>query len=205
MLLISFMLIFSIVCFAIYLGLLIYHYIDFNKIPDGRMTATLTWDLFQRMYEVNPDQYDVSFRSVIYESKRRLYYIRRTVSTKDWDDSGRVYVRFKTIFAYLKACHYFTNEKHNKKQDKKNQKEIEGIEALRKLTQQDIDNLQKKVDADFKRVQKTVEKVAQGIGEDRSEIKVSVDKPQIYVDHYNNMTYIKDADGKFVPFHRSYN
>lgn len=188
-----FLLIFAGISFAIYLGILIHHYTDFNNIPDGTMTATLTWDLFQRMYEVNPDQYDISFRSVIYESKTRLYYIRRTVPAKNWYDSDKVYVRFKTIFAYLKACHYFTNEKHNRKQNKKNQKEIEGIEALRKLTQQDIDNLQKKVDADFKRAQETFQEVARGIGEDRT---------QIYVDHCSNMTYIRDADGKFVPFYR---
>lgn len=194
--LLIFLLIFVIISFVIYLGILIHHYTDFNKVPAGTMTATLTWDLFQRMYEVNPDQYDVAFRSEIYESRTRLYYIRRIVPAKHYYDCQKVYVRFKTIFAYLKACHYFTNEKYNKEQNKKHQKEIEGIEALRNLTQQDIDNLQKKVDADFKRAQETVEKVARGIGED---------KTQIYVDHFNNMIYVKNADGKFVPFYRTYN
>lgn len=194
--LLLFLLIFAIICFAIYLGILIHHYTDFNEVPDDIMTATLTWDLFQRMYEVNPDQYDVAFRQGISDSKTRLYYIRRTVPEKNWYDYKKVYIRFKTIFAYLKACHYFVNEKYNKKQNKKHQNEIEGIEALRNLTQQDIDNLQKKVDADFKRAQKTVEQVARGIDEDRT---------QIYVDHFSNMTYIKNADGKFVPFYRSEN
>lgn len=109
-------------------------------------TATVTWDLFKRIYELNPSAYEVDERCIY-----------REYNTDDkWPYYKKVYIRFKTIFDFVAAQKYFKGIKKQKKKEAKNAQEIAGMEKLRDLAQQDIDAIRASVDKDLKQLRKNI-------------------------------------------------
>lgn len=106
------------------------------------------------MYEVNPYGYEMDRNEFI--SKYYLYYIRRKIPGDEWYSYSYVFIKFKTIFDYFKACRYFDNSAKQQKKNQVHENEVKGLAALQKATQQDVEKLQKQADEEFKQVKKVM-------------------------------------------------
>lgn len=111
--------------------------------------ATIDYSTLKRLYQINPNGYELS-------SFGQLYRINHSHGLT----IREVRIVFKTIFDYI---HFEIDKKYNKKTSqiaKRRKQEEQGLSKLRDLAQQDIDNLRAKLDAEFEQEKKKVQEIA---------------------------------------------
>lgn len=170
----------------------IHGYKNFQKRDDDFLDyAPIDYSTLKRLYQVNPDGYELT-------SFGQLYRIN---NNNGWT-TKKVRIVFKTIFDYI---HFEIDKKYNKKTSqiaKRRKQEEQGLSKLRDLAQQDIDNLRAKLDAEFEQEKKKTQEIAASIRQPLGNLKPSVrfngnlkyyqDK-QVYVDE---LGYYFTKDGK---------
>ena len=111
--------------------------------------ATIDYSTLKRLYQINPDGYELS-------SFGQLYRINHSHGLA----IREIRIVFKTIFDYI---HFEIDKKYNKKNSqiaKRRKQEEQGLSKLRDLAQQDIDNLRAKLDAEFEQEKKKTQEIA---------------------------------------------
>ena len=128
----------------------------------------------KRLYQINPDGYELSNFGQLYRIKN---------NDNDWIIAAReVRIVFKTIFDYI---HFEIDKKYNKKISKitkRRKQEEQGLSKLRDLAQQDIDNLRAKLDAEFEQERKKTQEIATNMRRPLSNLKplISLNGNPIY-------------------------
>ena len=129
----------------------IHGYKKFQKRDDDFLDyATIDYSTLKRLYQINPDGYQLSNFGQLY----RINNDNNSWRTKE------VRIVFKTIFDYF---HFEIDKKYNKKTSriaKHRKQEEQGLSKLRDLAQQDIDNLRAKLDAEFEQEKKKTQEIA---------------------------------------------
>lgn len=128
----------------------IHGYKEFQKRDDDLDYAVIDYSTLKRLYQVNPDGYELSNFGQLY----------RMNNDNSWMITREVRIIFKTIFDYI---HFEIDKKYNKKTSqitKRRKQEEQGLSKLRDLAQQDIDNLRAKLDAEFEQEKKKTQKIA---------------------------------------------
>lgn len=126
------------------------NYRIFQKRDDDLDYAVIDYSTLKRLYQVNPDGYELSNFGQLY----------RMNNDNGWMITREVRIVFKTIFDYF---HFEIDKKYNKKTSqiiKRRKQEEQGLSKLRDLAQQDIDNLRAKLDAEFEQEKKKTQKIA---------------------------------------------
>ena len=111
--------------------------------------ATIDYSTLKRLYQINPNGYELSSFGQLYRINHNNGLAIREVR-----------IVFKTIFDYI---HFEIDKKYNKKNSqiaKRRKQEEQGLSKLRDLAQQDIDNLRAKLDAEFEQEKKKIQKIA---------------------------------------------
>ena len=111
--------------------------------------AVIDYSTLKRLYQINPDGYELASFGQLYRINCRDGYALKEVR-----------IVFKTIFDYL---HFEIDKKYNKKASqiaKRRKQEEQGLSKLRDLAQQDIDNLRTKLDAEFEQEKKKTQEIA---------------------------------------------
>lgn len=169
---------FEIIAFA-------HNYRIFQKRDDDFFDyATIDYSTLKRLYQINPNGYELS-------SFGQLYRINHSHGLA----IREVRIVFKTIFDYF---HFEIDKKYNKKTSqiaKRRKQEEQGLSKLRDLAQKDIDNLRAKLDAEFEQEKKKTQEIAASMRQPFGNLKPSVrhqDK-QVYVDE---LGYYFTKDGK---------
>lgn len=176
---------FEIIAFA-------HNYRIFQKRDDDFFDyATIDYSTLKRLYQINPNGYELS-------SFGQLYRINHSHGLA----IREVRIVFKTIFDYI---HFEINKKYNKKASqiaKRRKQEEQGLSKLRDLAQKDIDNLRAKLDAEFEQEKKKTQEIAASMRRPFGNLKPSIrlngnlryyqDK-QVYVDE---LGYYFTKDGK---------
>lgn len=170
----------------------IHNYKNFQKIDDDFLDyATIDYSTLKRLYQVNPDGYELT-------SFGQLYRIN---NNNGWT-AKEVRIVFKTIFDYL---HFKIDKKHHKKTSritKRRKQEEQGLSKLRDLAQQDIDNLRAKLDAEFEQEKKKTQKIAASMRQPFGNLKpltslnsnpIYFQGKQVYIDEEG---YYFTKDGK---------
>lgn len=128
----------------------VHNYRIFQKRDDDFFDyATINYSTLKRLYQINPNGYELS-------SFGQLYRINHSHGLA----IREVRIVFKTIFDYI---HFEIDKKYNKKASqiaKRRKQEEQGLSKLRDLAQQDIDNLRAKLDAEFEQEKKKVQEIA---------------------------------------------
>ena len=127
----------------------IHSYKKFQRRDDDLDYAVIDYSTLKRLYQVNPDGYELSNFGQLYRMNNDNGWITREVR-----------IVFKTIFDYI---HFEIDKKYNKKNSqiaKRRKQEEQGLSKLRDLAQQDIDNLRAKLDAEFEQEKKKTQKIA---------------------------------------------
>lgn len=130
----------------------IHNYRIFQKRDDDLDYATIDYSTLKRLYQINPDGYELS-------SFGQLYRINHSHGLA----IREIRIVFKTIFDYI---HFEIDKKYNKKNSqiaKRRKQEEQGLSKLRDLAQQDIDNLRAKLDAEFEQEKKKTQEIAANI------------------------------------------
>lgn len=143
-------------CFG--LSKLISGYKQFQRRDDSLDYAVIDYSTYKRLYQVNPDGYDFSDYGQLYRLKNNHGWTTREVR-----------ILFKSFKDY---CEFIVDKKAKKKADKllkRNQQETAGLDKLRTLAQEDIDNLRKKLGEEFEQEKKRSEKIQQAV--DPAELK----------------------------------
>lgn len=170
----------------------IHGYKKFQRRDDDFLDyATIDYSTLKRLYQINPDGYELS-------SFGQLYRINHSHGLA----IREVRIVFKTIFDYF---HFEIDKKYNKKTSqiaKRRKQEEQGLSKLRDLAQKDIDNLRAKLDAEFEQEKKKTQEIAASMRRPLGNLKPSVrlngnlryyqDK-QVYVDE---LGYYFTKDGK---------
>lgn len=156
--------------------------------------ATIDYSTLKRLYQINPNGYELS-------SFGQLYRINHSHGLA----IREVRIVFKTIFDYF---HFEINKKYNKKTSqiaKRRKQEEQGLRKLRDLAQKDIDNLRAKLNAEFEQEKKKTQEIAASMRRPFGNLKPSIrlngnlryyqDK-QVYVDE---LGYYFTKDGKPIP------
>lgn len=149
---------------------------NFQRFQDSNShesVVTLTFDTFKRIKNINPKAYQKSYYG--------LYRI-------DKYGNREVKICFKTIFDYIK---YLKDNKADDKREEYNQKhqrEIDGLEKLRNLTQQDIDALYKEIDRENEKAKKEINKVT-------TNLSINSQHPSIIVNDKDSYIFC-DSTGK---------
>lgn len=149
---------------------------NFQRFQDSssyKSVVTLTFDTFKRIKDINPKAYQKSYYG--------LYRI-------DKYGNREVRICFKTIFDYIK---YLKDNKADDKREEYNQKhqrEIDGLEKLRNLTQQDIDALYKEIDRENEKAKKEINKVT-------TNLSINSQHPSIIVNDKDSYIFC-DSTGK---------
>ena len=129
----------------------IHGYKKFQKRDDDLDYAVIDYSTLKRLYQINPDGYELSNFGQLYRIKN---------NDNDWIIAAReVRIVFKTIFDYF---HFEIDKKYNKKTSriaKRRKQEEQGLSKLRDLAQQDIDNLRAKLDAEFEQEKKKTQEI----------------------------------------------
>ena len=128
----------------------IHGYKKFQKRDDDLDYAVIDYSTLKRLYQVNPDGYELSNFGQLY----------RMNNDNGWMITREVRIVFKTIFDYI---HFEIDKKYNKKTSriaKRRKQEEQGLSKLRDLAQQDIDNLRAKLDAEFEQEKKKTQEIA---------------------------------------------
>lgn len=118
---------------------------QFQHSSSYESVVTLTFDTFKRIKDINPKAYKKSYYG--------LYRI-------DKYGNREVKICFKTIIDYAKYLKDTKADEKREKYNEKHQREIDGLEKLRNLTQQDIDALYKKIDKENEKAKKEINRVA---------------------------------------------
>lgn len=111
--------------------------------------AVIDYSTLKRLYQINPDGYELASFGQLYRINCRDGYALKEVR-----------IVFKTIFDYL---HFEIDKKYNKKTSRiasRRKQEEQGLRKLRDLAQQDIDNLRAKLDAEFEQEKKKAQEIA---------------------------------------------
>ena len=110
--------------------------------------AAIDYSTLKRLYQVNPDSYELTSFGQLYRMNNNNGWITREVR-----------IVFKTIFDYL---HFEIDKKYHKKTSqiaKRRKQEEQGLSKLRDLAQQDIDNLRAKLDAELEQEKKKTQEI----------------------------------------------
>ena len=127
----------------------IHGYKKFQKRDDDLDYAVIDYSTLKRLYQVNPDGYKLSDFNQLYRMNNGNCWTTREIR-----------IVFKTIFDYI---HFEMDKKYNKKNSqiaKRRKQEEQGLNKLRDLAQQDIDNLRAKLDAEFEQEKKKTQEIA---------------------------------------------
>ena len=127
----------------------IHSYKKFQKRDDDLDYAVIDYSTLKRLYQVNPDGYELAGFGQLY----------RMNNDNGWT-TRELRIVFKTIFDYI---HFEIDKKYNKKNSqiaKRRKQEEQGLSKLRDLAQQDIDNLRAKLDAEFEQEKKKTQEIA---------------------------------------------
>ena len=127
----------------------IHGYKKFQRRDDDLDYATIDYSTLKRLYQVNPDGYELTSFGQLYRMNNNNGWTTRELR-----------IVFKTIFDYI---HFEIDKKYNKKNSqiaKRRKQEEQGLSKLRDLAQQDIDNLRAKLDAEFEQEKKKTQKIA---------------------------------------------
>ena len=111
--------------------------------------AVIDYSTLKRLYQINPDGYELASFGQLYRINCRDGYALKEVR-----------IVFKTIFDYL---HFEIDKKYNKKTSRiasRRKQEEQGLRKLRDLAKQDIDNLRAKLDAEFEQEKKKTQEIA---------------------------------------------
>ena len=111
--------------------------------------AVIDYSTLKRLYQINPDGYELASFGQLYRINCRDGYALKEVR-----------IVFKTIFDYL---HFEIDKKYNKKTSRiasRRKQEEQGLSKLRNLAQQDIDNLRAKLDAELEQEKKKTQEIA---------------------------------------------
>ena len=127
----------------------IHGYKKFQKRDDDLDYAVIDYSTLKRLYQINPDGYELSNFGQLYRINNDNGWMTREIR-----------IVFKTIFDYF---HFEIDKKYNKKTSriaKRRKQEEQGLSKLRDLAQQDIDNLRAKLDAEFEQEKKKTQEIA---------------------------------------------
>ena len=127
----------------------IHSYKKFQIRDDDLDYAVIDYSTLKRLYQVNPDGYELSNFGQLYRINNDNGWMTREIR-----------IVFKTIFDYF---HFEIDKKYNKKTSKitkRRKQEEQGLSKLRDLAQQDIDNLRAKLDAEFEQEKKKTQGIA---------------------------------------------
>ena len=127
----------------------IHSYKKFQIRDDDLDYAVIDYSTLKRLYQVNPDGYELSNFGQLYRMNNDNYWTTR-----------KIRIVFKTIFDYI---HFEIDKKYHKKTSqitKRRKQEEQGLSKLRDLAQQDIDNLRAKLDAEFEQEKKKTQEIA---------------------------------------------
>ena len=127
----------------------IHRYKNFQKRDDDLDYATIDYSTLKRLYQVNPDGYELISFGQLYRMNNNNGWTTRELR-----------IVFKTIFDYI---HFEIDKKYHKKTSqiaKCSKQEEQGLSKLRDLAQQDIDNLRAKLDAEFEQEKKKTQELA---------------------------------------------
>lgn len=111
--------------------------------------AVIDYSTLKRLYQINPDGYELASFGQLYR-----------INCRDGYTLKEVRIVFKTIFDYL---NFEIDKKYNKKTSRiasRRKQEEQGLRKLRDLAQQDIDNLRAKLDAEFEQEKKKTQEIA---------------------------------------------
>ena len=127
----------------------IHGYKKFQRRNDFLDYATIDYSTLKRLYQINPDGYELSNFGQLYRINNDNGWMTREIR-----------IVFKTIFDYF---HFEIDKKYHKKTSriaKRRKQEEQGLSKLRDLAQQDIDNLRAKLDAEFEQEKKKTQEIA---------------------------------------------
>ena len=127
----------------------IHGYKKFQRKDDDLDYATIDYSTLKRLYQVNPDGYELTSFGQLYRMNNNNGWTTRELR-----------IVFKTIFDYI---HFEIDKKYHKKTSqitKRRKQEEQGLNKLRDLAQQDIDNLRAKLDAEFEQEKKKTQEIA---------------------------------------------
>ena len=127
----------------------IHGYKEFQKRDDDLDYAVIDYSTLKRLYQVNPDGYELTSFGQLYRMNNNNGWTTRELR-----------IIFKTIFDYI---HFEIDKKYHKKTSqitKRRKQEEQGLSKLRDLAQQDIDNLRAKLDAEFEQEKKKTQEIA---------------------------------------------
>lgn len=126
----------------------IHSYKRFQRRDDDLDYAVIDYSTLKRLYQVNPDGYELTGFGQLYRMNNNNGWTTRELR-----------IVFKTIFDYI---HFEIDKKYNKKASqiaKRCKQEEQGLNKLRDLAQQDIDNLRAKLDAEFEQEKKKTQEI----------------------------------------------
>ena len=127
----------------------IHGYKKFQRRDDDLDYATIDYSTLKRLYQVNPNGYELTSFGQLYRMNNNNGWTTRELR-----------IVFKTIFDYI---HFEIDKKYHKKTSqiaKRRKQEEQGLSKLRDLAQQDIDNLRAKLDAEFEQEKKKTQEIA---------------------------------------------
>lgn len=174
----------------------IHGYKEFQKRDDDLDYAVIDYSTLKRLYQVNPDGYELSNFNQLYRINNSNCWTTRELR-----------IVFKTIFDYI---HFEIDKKYNKKTSriaKRRKQEEQGLSKLRDLAQQDIDNLRAKLDAELEQEKKKIQEIAvstrQPLGSLKSLISLNGNPiyfqgKQVYIDGQGNY-FTKDGKSISMP------
>lgn len=172
----------------------IHDYRIFQRRDDDLDYAAIDYSTLKRLYQVNPEGYQLSDFGQLYRLKKYNGWTTREVR-----------IIFKTIFDYIK---FDIDKKYNKKTSritKLRKQEEQGLSKLRDLAQQDIDNLRAKLDAEFEQEKKKTQKIAASMRRPLGNLKPFVYSNGDIVCYHDKAIYIDELgyyftkDGKPLP------
>lgn len=153
--------------------------------------AVIDYSTLKRLYQINPDGYELASFGQLYRINCRDGYALKEVR-----------IVFKTIFDYL---HFEIDKKYNKKTSRiasRRKQEEQGLRKLRDLAQQDIDNLRAKLDAEFEQEKKKIQEIAVSTRQPLGSLKLLISLngnpiyfqgKQVYIDGQGNY-FTKDGE-----------
>ena len=149
----------------------IHSYKKFQRRDDDLDYATIDYSTLKRLYQVNPDGYELTSFGQLYRMNNNNGWTTRELR-----------IVFKTIFDYI---HFEIDKKYHKKTSriaKRRKQEEQGLSKLRDLAQQDIDNLRAKLDAEFEQEKKKTQEIAASTRQPFSNLKplISLNGNPIY-------------------------
>lgn len=169
----------------------IHSYKRFQRRDDDLDYAVIDYSTLKRLYQVNPDGYELTGFGQLYRMNNNNGWTTRELR-----------IVFKTIFDYI---HFEIDKKYNKKASqiaKRCKQEEQGLSKLRNLAQQDIDNLRAKLDAEFEQEKKKTQEIATNMRRPLSNFKplislngnpIYFQGKQVYIDGQGNY-FTKDGE-----------